>query len=120
MHASVTDLSLPLAPGQRFRVNSFDLGFINIEPVDMIVELKTVCYDTNELELSPLPLPGIPVEDGFDKVNRWFQEGYPQRTSDNCLLRNVQAFEQLVALQIAVAERRLTLSSLSPVTLRTA
>jgi hypothetical protein len=107
---------LPLAAGQRFRVNSFHLGFINIEPVDVVVEIRMVSNASNEMEVALLPFPGESTAVGYAQIDRWYRDGYAACTQDNCLLKNARAFEQLIYLQVAVCEQRLTLSSLAPVT----
>ncbi|HEY4110867.1 hypothetical protein [Puia sp.] len=94
-----------LASGQRYRVNSFDLGFINVHPVDLLVEVKTVCYDTHELELAPLPAAGGAVNETHVQVAQWFRESYPTRSKDDCLLKNALAFERLVETGAATPEK---------------
>jgi|SRR5579859_4671709 len=118
MLSAHSDASSPLATGQRYRINSFDLGFINILPVDMLVEIRDIHAESNELELSPFPLPGETASETLVQVARWFQEKYPSRTKENCLFKNAGSFQRLVDLGIAVLQKAPSLDA-PPVSLLT-
>jgi hypothetical protein len=92
---------MPLSKGQSYRANSFDLGFINISPVDVVLQIKGIDTLTNELELS-LVSAGV-CESGKASVAiaKWFKEIYPSRAKENCILKNARAFQKLVDLNCA-------------------
>lgn len=94
---------MSLVKGQLYLINSFDLGFINILPADILMKVKNADPSTNELELVPIPLPGHQECDTFLRVARWFEEDYPARSKVDCILKNAGAFERLIRLKIAVA-----------------
>ena len=83
-----------LQTGQRFLVNSFDLGFINIQPVDFLLEVSSVGIE--ELVLAPLPLPGQQSHLSLIRIGRWFREEYPKMSKDRCMLKNVSAFQRMI------------------------
>jgi hypothetical protein len=93
-----------LSSGQRYRVNSFDLGFVNVEPIELVVEVTLVRTAANELLLAPLPAIGEEVHGSLILIARWFQEVYPTLAPADCPLKNAQAFGRLVALGVFVAE----------------
>jgi hypothetical protein len=116
MQAFNLDSPSYLAQGQCYRVNSFDLGFINVEPIELIVEVRTLCNETHELLLSPLPAIGEGVHGTLILVAKWFQEVYPTLSPAVCPLRNARVFGRLVEQGIAVAEQSLMMP-LAPVSL---
>lgn len=85
-----------LANGQFYQVNSFDLGFINIAPADLLIEIKQVDLQKNELIISILPLPGQEVSESIAALAKWFTNTYPMLKPEDCLLRNPSAFSKLV------------------------
>lgn len=87
---------MPLAIGQFYQVNSFDLGFINIAPTDLLIEIKHVDLPKNELLIFILPLPGQEMGQSMVALAKWFTNTYPTLTPDDCLLRNPSAFSKLV------------------------
>ncbi|GGB25412.1 hypothetical protein [Puia dinghuensis] len=105
--ASFRDAAL-IKKGQRYRINSFDLGFIDITPTDILVEVTDIHYDGNEVQLTPVALPRQDLLDpsgqAAGEIAEWFREIYPSRTKSNCLFRNAAAFEQFIDLRIAVLE----------------
>lgn len=93
---------MSIIKGQLYLINSFDLGFINILPVDILMKVISADPATNELELAPIPLPGCHECATFLRVARWFEQDYPARSKEYCILKNVSAFEKLIRLKIAV------------------
>jgi hypothetical protein len=104
---------MPVQQGQLYLVNTFDLGFINILPADILIEVKVADACANLLELAPLPLPDGEVCDSFRRIVRWFEEDYPGRSKENCILKNVSAFETLISRKIAVPAGRERLLEIS-------
>ncbi|HEY4108488.1 hypothetical protein [Puia sp.] len=94
--------SIRLAVGQCYRVNSFDLGFINVHPIELLVEIKHLDPEANELEFSVLPLSTQDPSPALIAIAKWFGDVYPTRTKDDCLLKNARAFDHLVDQGIAV------------------
>src|ERR1700759_2516175 len=105
MQASNSPALFFLSPRQRYRANSFDLGFINVEPIDLIIEVTSACSVSNELLLAPLPVTGDAIHPTLILIARWFQEVYPSLPSERCMMKNVQAFGRLVELEIIVPEQ---------------
>ena len=95
---------MSLGKGQLYKANSFDLGFINMIPVDIILQITNVIPATNELELAFVPT-GVCHPKGTNMaIDRWFKEIYPSRSKENCMLKNASAFEQFVYLKVAIPE----------------
>ena len=88
--------SMPLAKGQYYQVNSFDLGFINIAPTDLLLEIRHLDPDRNDLLIFILPLPGQDLNDSMVALAKWFTGTYQTLGPDDCLLRNAAAFSRLV------------------------
>jgi hypothetical protein len=103
---------LSLAAGQCYQVNSFDLGFINVMPIELVLEVKRVDLEQNELELWVLPGSDQETIAGLITVARWFSEVYPTRTPEDCFLKNAVAFDRFVAQGTAVLRNP---SSMKPV-----
>ena len=83
--------------GQSYRVNSFDLGFINILPVDLLIEIKEVNYHEDYLEIN-LPLQGDQhSQKGYQAIETWFRQSYPAMLNKNCILKSPSRFEKLIA-----------------------
>jgi hypothetical protein len=104
MHPATFNPSQLLAIGQYYRVNSFDLGFINIMPTDLLVEVKRIDRQANELDLAVLPVSANDISESLIDIAKWFTEVYPQRTRDNCIFKNAIAFERLVSNGMAVLQ----------------
>ncbi len=92
---------MPLGKGQSYLVNSFDLGFININPVNVVVQITDVDSTTNGLELSLVSADAKGSEKAFVAIAKWFKEIYPSRAKENCILKNARAFQELVDLNCA-------------------
>ncbi len=105
---------MSLGKGQSYRANSFDLGFINITPVDVVLMIANIDYGTNELELSFVPA-GV-RESETVAIARWFKESYPSRSKENCMLKNARAFERFIDLKYAVPEPHAGVVEVSPLT----
>jgi hypothetical protein len=91
---------MPIANGQSYSVNSFDLGFINMTPVEIVLQITGFNRATNELELALVP-DVCNLAATYEAIGRWFKETYPSRSKDNCMLKNACAFEKLVDLKFA-------------------
>jgi hypothetical protein len=87
--------------GQSYRANSFDLGFINVTPIDIVLQITNVDTSTNELELAFVSVGVSGMMDTGSAIGRWFKETYPSRSKENCVLKNAWAFERLVNLKFA-------------------
>ncbi len=87
-----------LGKGQSYRANSFDLGFINISPVYVVLNITGIDRATNELELS---LVSAGVYESEKAIAKWFKEIYPSRGKENSMLKNARAFERFVDLKCA-------------------
>lgn len=85
-------------------MNSFDLGFINMAPVDIVLQIKHIDSLTNELELAFVSVSACNSMDPCAAIGRWFTEIYPSRSKENCMLKNARAFQTFVELKFAVAE----------------
>ena len=92
---------MPMEKGQSFRANSFDLGFINMTPVDIVLQIKHIDNSTDELELAFVSADACNLQDTGAAIDKWFKESYPSRSKENCLLKNARAFEQLLDLKLA-------------------
>jgi len=90
-----------ISKGQRYEINSFHLGFINIEPTDLLIEVVDADYDRNRLVLTPVLLPGSSPGKTFLSIQRWFQDEYPKYEIGRFVINNLAAFEKLIALKIA-------------------
>jgi hypothetical protein len=90
---------MPIEKGQSYRANSFDLGFINMIPVDLVLQIAHIDTSTNELELAFVSANGRHMADTGAAIDRWFKQIYPSRSTENCVLKNAAAFEQLVDLR---------------------
>ena len=90
---------MPIEKGQSYRANSFDLGFINMTPVDLMLQIMKIDTSTNELELTFVSADGHRSTDTGAAIEGWFQRIYPSRSKENCLLKNAAAFERLVDLK---------------------
>jgi hypothetical protein len=94
---------MPIDKGQSFRANSFDLGFINMAPVDIVLQIKEFNTVTNELELAFVSAGFCHLQDTGAAIGRWFKEIYPSRSKEDCMLKNASAFERFVDLKFASA-----------------
>jgi hypothetical protein len=92
---------MPIEKGQSYRANSFDLGFINMAPVEIVLQITNIDSNTNELELAFVSVGDSHLADTGGAIYRWFREIYPARSKENCLLKNACAFERLVDLKFA-------------------
>jgi hypothetical protein len=88
--------------GQQYKINSFHLGFINVEMTDMLVEVIEVDYEQNSLELAPRQLPGTHPKKSFFPILTWFRDEYPKQEKGKLIINNPAAFEKLIELKIAV------------------
>ena len=95
---------MPIGKGQSYRANSFDLGFINVTPVDVVLQIAAIDAATNELELAFVSAGVCEREDTGAAIGGWFKEVYPFRTKENCLLKNARAFERFVDLKLVNPE----------------
>lgn len=88
--------------GQSYKVNSFDLGFINILPVDLLVEIKEVNYQEDYLEIN-LPLQADQLrQKGYQAIETWFRQSYPSMRNKNCILKSPSRFEKLIVDRMAM------------------
>jgi hypothetical protein len=88
--------------GQSYRVNSFDLGFINTLPVDLLVEIKEVDYYEDHLEID-LPLQSDQVrQKGYRAIETWFRQSYPTMRNNDCILKSPSRFERLIVDRTAM------------------
>jgi hypothetical protein len=92
-----------MGKGQSYRVNSFDLGFINMCPVDVVLQITNIDTSTNAIELAFVSAGVCHLKDTGAAIARWFKESYPSRSKENCRLKNAAAFERLVDLDFASA-----------------
>ena len=92
------ETTIPLSPaiGQYYGVSSVDLGFVNVTPTTLLVEIKYIDRKKNELELAVHPASEWEITKTFVAFARWFDEVYPRCTPANCLLKNLAAFERLI------------------------
>ena len=105
---------MPIDKGQLYRANSFDLGFINMTPVDIVLRITKVDNATNELELAFASVGACNLADTGAAIDRWFKESYPSRSKEDCLLKNASAFERFVDLKFACPEPPVVAHFLSP------
>ncbi len=87
---------MPLDKGQSYEANSFELGFINVIPVNVVLRIVEVDDATNELVLT-LVSAGTHESNTGLAIARWFKEDYPFRLKEDCMLKNARAFERFVA-----------------------
>jgi hypothetical protein len=95
---------MPMGKGQLYRVNSFDLGFINMSPVDIVLQVTKIDRAANELELAFVSAASGNLVDTGTAIDRWFNEVYPSRSKDNCMLKNAFAFERFIDMKFAIPE----------------
>ena len=105
---------MPIEKGQLYRANSFNLGFINMTPVDIVLQITNIDIAKNELELAFVSAGIGNFVDTGAAIGRWFKEAYPSRSKENCLLKNASAFEKFVDLKLAIPEPFLLAYDLSP------
>ena len=95
---------MSIGKGQLYRINSFDLGFINVTPVDIVLKITNIDSSTDELELAFVSAGVCNFVDTGAAIGRWFKEIYPSRSKENCLLKNACVFERFVDLKFAIPE----------------
>jgi hypothetical protein len=105
---------MPIGEGQLYRANSFDLGFINMTPVDITFKITNIDSATNELELAFVSAGVCNSVDAGAAIGRWFKEAYPSRSKENCMLKNAAAFQKFVDLKFAIPEPSIPTYDLSP------
>lgn len=88
-------------------VNSFDLGFTNIQSIDLLIVVKEVNYTDNSLQIYPLPIPGSQPDKIFFLIADWFRYEYPRCPKGKTFVNNPVAFQKLVELKLAVPEDQL-------------
>ena len=81
--------------------SDLDLGFINMTPVDLVLQITHIDTATNELELALVSVGCCDSADNGAAIGKWFKDIYPSRSKENCLLKNARAFEQLLDLKLA-------------------
>jgi hypothetical protein len=92
---------MPIDKGQSYRANSFDLGFINMTPVDIVLQITNIDPATNELELAFVWVGGCHLANTGAAIDRWFRESYPSRSKEDCMLKNAAAFKRFIDLKFA-------------------
>ena len=105
---------MPIGKGQLYRANSFDLGFINISPVDIVLQIANIDSAKNELELAFVSAGVGNFVDTSAAIGRWFKDTYPSRSKENCMLKNASAFEKFVDQKYAIPEPGIVAHDLSP------
>jgi hypothetical protein len=95
---------MAIGKGQLYKVNSFDLGFINVTPVDIVLKIANIDRSTDELELVFVSAGVSSRMDTAAAIVKWFKEIYPSRSKENCLLKNARVFERFVDLKFAIPE----------------
>ena len=95
---------MSMAKGQSYRISSFDLGFINMSPVDVVLRVTKVDKATNELELAFVSAAFCNLGNTGAAIDGWFKEVYPSRSKENCLLKNAFAFERFIDMKFAIPE----------------
>jgi hypothetical protein len=103
-----------ISKGQLYRANSFDLGFINMTPVDIVFKITNIDSATNELELAFVSAGIGNFLDTGAAIARWFKEVYSSRSKENCMLKNAAAFQKFVDLKYAIPEPGISTYDLSP------
>jgi hypothetical protein len=93
---------MPITKGQQYQINSFYLGFINVESIAMLVTVVDINDTDNGIVLEPGLFPGVLPSKGFFSILRWFQNEYPAIQSGKLVINNRSAFEKLVESNIAV------------------
>ena len=88
--------------GQQFRVCSFDLGFTNVEPVELLVTVVDIDYGEDGIVLEPRLLSWGSPNNAFFSIMRWFRDEYPTIKKGTLFVNNLTAFAKLVELNIAV------------------
>ncbi len=66
-----------------------------------MLQIKGIDTATNELELSLVPAGVCESGKAIVAIAKWFKESYPFRAKENCILKNVRAFQRLVDLHCA-------------------
>ena len=105
---------MSIAKGQSYRANSFDLGFINMSPVDVVLQITKIDRTTNELELAFVSAAFRSLAETGVAIDRWFKEIYPSRSKENCMLKNASAFEKFVDMKFAAPEPSVNAHDPSP------
>jgi hypothetical protein len=100
---------MPLQKGQLYRISSFDAGFININPVDLVLVVEEVDYDKHLLRLSPTNLAEIGHLRSCKSICNWFREVYPD-LKKRLVLNVPEAFDMLINQKIAVPEHSPTIA----------
>jgi|GEM_PF-5411645 hypothetical protein len=95
---------MQLEKGQHFIVNSFDLGFTNIQSIDLLIVVQEVNYTNNTLQIYPLPMPGVHPDHVFHMIADWFLHEYPNCPKGKSFVTHPVAFQKLVELKLAVPE----------------
>ena len=91
-----------ITKGQQYRINSTQVGFTNFSPIDILLVIKHIDYETDLLDVSPLPLPGSFPDDNFLNIVNWFKKEYPRESKESSILKNIKDFEKLIATGRAV------------------
>jgi hypothetical protein len=99
---------MPITKGQQYQINSFDLGFINVEPIVMLVTVIDINDTDNSIVLEPGLVPGVHPNNGFFSILRWFKNEYPVIQPGTLFINNRSAFEKLVELNSAVLHGKTT------------
>jgi hypothetical protein len=95
---------MAIKEGQRYYINSFHLGFTNMETVELLATVVEVDFTMNGITLEPgLPPEGFPNKTFF-AILRWFRDEYPAIKKGTLVLNNLAAFSKLVELGIAVLD----------------
>ena len=90
------------------------LGFINVTPIELLLEVKWVDPQQNELELWVLPVASNETSPSLVAIARWFGEVYPSRTREDCYLKNAAAFDRLISMGTAVLYNPSPMAPMSP------
>jgi hypothetical protein len=93
---------MAIMKGQQYQISSFDLGFINVESIEMLVTLVDINFSDNSIVLKPGLIPGVYPSNTFFAILRWFQDEYPAISPGKLVINNFTAFEKLVELKIAM------------------
>lgn len=95
---------MKIAKDQTFLINSFNLGFINVLPTDILIKVEHADYGTDHLVLSAVPIPGAPPEKTYMLIERWFQTTYPTLDKEKCLLKSPLKFQTFISSPAAGAQ----------------
>jgi hypothetical protein len=87
--------------GQQFCLCSFDLGFTNIGPVELLVKVVDIDYEEDGIVLEPQLAPGAFSNNAFISILRWFRDEYPTIKKGTLFINNLTAFRKLVELNVA-------------------